>query len=271
MSFDRASVCLRPAIASDTPAILAIVASVFREYGMTFDPDGWDRDLTRVESHYAPPGATFLVAESGGTVIGMAGGHLEAQGAELHRLYISRTARGTGLGVKLCEAIESWARAAGARAVTLWSDLRFTHAHTLYRRRGYRIFGSRILADPDRSVEFGMSRALGEAPCLATDALNATLRASTREVPWHEAHHDEALWRTALFAAAGILDARPAHELPDPAEVFARDLQPEPDEIHLIVAGANVVLGFRAGTTRVMHPSARSTSKKRRPRRRNRA
>lgn len=271
---------IRPVRATDADACVGIVAEVFREYGMTFAPEAWDLDLTRPHLHYAAPDATFVVAEDKGRVVAMVGGHLEravgarsvtgerelATGrplfAELHRLYLAPDARGLGLGARLCAEIEQWAKAAGASRMRLWSDVRFTHAHAMYRRRGYRITGSRTLGDPDRSVEFEMARELTEPECLGTQSAGAQLWPSVRTVSAASARRDAELWHHARFAAVGIVDARrlvgagrmrgDAHELPEPSELLGI----ADSELELLVADPLAVVGFRSARAGIVwHPS----------------
>src|SRR5437763_2684160 len=96
---------------AETPRLIEVLAATFGEYGMRFDPDGYDKDVREVERRYAPPRAVFHAAEAGGRVLGFAGcDETGEHGAEIHRLYIDPAARGRGLGTRLCEAVEGWAR-----------------------------------------------------------------------------------------------------------------------------------------------------------------
>jgi hypothetical protein len=206
----------------------------------------------------------------------MGGAHNEpGKFAELHRVYLDASMRGKGLGARLCERLEEWARGRGARRMLLWSDFRFTHGHTMYRERGYRVFGSREIADPDRSVEYGMERDLARpaAPPEDGDSLTGALRGSIRAVPLEKIAHDSSLWRRAQFAAAGIVDPRtllskgkPVHELPHPSIVFGPDaLKGTAARIDCLVGDTETVVGFRralgtdtiASIEEVIHPSCR--------------
>ncbi len=249
---------LRPIRAADTERLLAVVGAVFAEYGMRLDPGGFDSDLGEAHVRYAPPEATFLAAEADdGRVLAFAGGRLHGRDeVELHRLYLDPAARGLGLGQRLCGAIEDWARARGARRIVLWSDVRFFHAHAMYRRRGYRLTGQRLLADLDRSCEFGMERALAGAVKpdeSATETLHRT--------PLAEALRDPDLAQRARMVAAAILDARTlvragrmergGHALPEPAEVFGAG---DAGEIAVLALDGGIVVGFERGGTRRVHP-----------------
>jgi GNAT superfamily N-acetyltransferase len=236
---------LRPYRDADLPRVIEVMAATFAEYGMTFDPDGWDRDVREIGSRYAAPrGAFFAGCDAvSGHALGFVGVDLLPGGAaELHRLYIDPASRGRGLGALLCGAAESWAAARGAGRMVLWSDVRFSHAHRMYAGRGYGLTGQRVIGDPDRSVEFGMERGLvpgagagaggggqgvgvgsgegagsggrgggeggGEVPVYGAGAPFAHSAEGARAVGIEEALADEDLGHRARMVAAAILDAR---------------------------------------------------------------
>lgn len=75
--------------------------------------------------------------------------------AELKKLYLDTRLRGQGLGRDLIALVEDTARASGATRIDLWSDTRFTTAHAVYERCGYRRTGrTRDLHDLSNTTEF---------------------------------------------------------------------------------------------------------------------
>jgi putative acetyltransferase len=81
--------------------------------------------------------------------------------AELHRLYMRPDQRGRGLGSFLVRAVEHHARGKGAGRMFFWSDTRFTDAHRLYKRLGYRqADGLRELGDISNSSEYHFEKEL---------------------------------------------------------------------------------------------------------------
>jgi putative acetyltransferase len=73
----------------------------------------------------------------------------------LKKCYLAAAWRGRGLGRRLVEAVEEYARATGCREVELWSDTRFVAGHRAYLGCGYRRSGAvRELHDLSRSVEW---------------------------------------------------------------------------------------------------------------------
>lgn len=249
------TVRLRPYAKGDEARLIEILGAVFGEYGMRFDPDGYDRDVRQVETRYAAPDGVFFTAEEDGRVLAFAGGDIPRPGvAEVHRLYLDPAARGRGLGRVLCEAIEEWGRGRGAHDIELWSDVRFGHAHALYAGRGYRLMGQRTLADPDRSVEYGFRRPLSREVVPAVHDARAA-RVATAATPDLE--------HRARMVAAAILDsralvragrvARGGHVLPPPAELFGGR-----DEARVLVLEtpltSDVVVGFEGpGGARRLH------------------
>jgi putative acetyltransferase len=241
--------------AADSETICDILAEVFDEYGMTFDPEGFDRDVADPIAHYPGPDAAFWVIETERGVVGCVGVHAEAEHSVLHRLYISPSVRGRGVGSLLCDQAESWSLARGLARMELWSDVRFTDAHRLYWKRGYQIFSSRVLADPDRSVEFGMERDL-RCSGAARSRLASGLLSSSREAPTDalSAGVDPDLAHKARMALAGILDCRTLNRV----SARSHALPPVPPRYQARVAGPATtltVIGFETPRGFLPHPS----------------
>jgi len=97
-----------------------------------------------------------------GTVVGSVGvERVDAETAELHRLYLDAEWRGRGLGRALVEAVLDWCRAQRVPRLVLWSDTRFDLAHRLYERMGFRRTGERVLPeDVNDTREHGFERAV---------------------------------------------------------------------------------------------------------------
>ena len=122
---------------------------------------------------YSEPGAThfrldpedvaggrgiFLILYREGTPIGCGALRLlDAETAELKRMYVIPTARGTGLGRRLVTALEKEARALGVRRLVLETGVRQEAALALYRATGFRpipLYGEYCLS-PETSVCLG--------------------------------------------------------------------------------------------------------------------
>lgn len=151
----------------DADQLIRLMADVFAEYpGCVLDVDGEEPDLRAIATAYAGHGGRFWVAESpsDGRIVGMVGGRPlgSADGHwELKKLYVDRSARGTGLGSHLVRLVEAEAARRGAPVLELWSDTRFLDAHRLYQRLGFRRGTElRELHDLSNSVEYHFAKSV---------------------------------------------------------------------------------------------------------------
>jgi len=120
---------IRRVEARDRDAVFALVASVLGEYGFSSPEERVARDVEH---------ADFWVAELEGEVAGtVAVRPKEGKTCELKRLYVSRAARGRGVGRALLAHAESVARAAGYEKIWLDSSRRFVEARRLYEKNGF--------------------------------------------------------------------------------------------------------------------------------------
>lgn len=151
---------LEPFAPPHAAGVLDVIGLVFAEYGMTFDPPGFDADLLDVERHYAGRG-WFSVLIDGGRVVGTVAAAPKGEDvAELKRVYLLAEYRGRGLGRALIEHAIERARAAGFREMVAWSDVRLQTAHQVYDRLGFERIGERVIDDIDHSHEYGFKKSL---------------------------------------------------------------------------------------------------------------
>jgi putative acetyltransferase len=155
------NVAIVPFTEGHAPGVLEVIGSVFAEYGMTFEPDGFDQDLGAIGDHYFARRGWFAVMVDEQRVVGTVGALPQARRVcEVKRLYLRPEYRGRGYGAALMEYITTWAKQAGFEMVVVWSDARLPLAHRMYERLGFERFGERILQDADRSREYGFRRAI---------------------------------------------------------------------------------------------------------------
>ena len=141
--------------------VLALISGVFAEYDLTFDPAGYDADLTRIADAYQRSGGAFWVFEDDGAVVGTVGvAPISPAEVEIKRLYLHAALRGRGIGRLLVEHAIGWAVARGYTRVRLWSDVKFTRSHVMYERLGFSRIGIRSCDDLDRSHEYGFEKPL---------------------------------------------------------------------------------------------------------------
>lgn len=143
----------------DAAGVIDLIRRVFVEYGWIWDAATEVPDLLQWTA-YEPPHGGFFVIRLDDRVVGSAGvDRVDADTAELHRLYLDPAMRGRGLGDGLVEAVLGWCRAHGVKRLVLWSDTRFEHAHRLYLRHDFRQTGERVLPeDVNHTREYHFER-----------------------------------------------------------------------------------------------------------------
>lgn len=154
---------VRPAIDDDSAAVIELIAGCFAEYpGCVLDLPGIDAWMLAPAASYDAPGAALWVAAVEGAVVACVGVKPAGPGeVELKSLYVAAPARRQGLGGRLIALVESAAADQGAGRVALWTDTRFTDAHRLYERHGYRRGPrTRELHDPSRTTEYHYTKSL---------------------------------------------------------------------------------------------------------------
>lgn len=151
-----------PAHRDDVPGVIALIGRVYAEYDMIYDPAIEVPDLLDFDTHYEPPRGAFFVLRRDGGVVGSVGvERVDADTAELHRLYLDTDLRGRGLGQALVREVLAWCRARAIARLILWSDTRFDRAHRLYRRMGFQQTGERVVpGDVNQTREYRFERAV---------------------------------------------------------------------------------------------------------------
>src|SRR5256712_12933364 len=118
----RESPAIVPFGGAHAAAVLDVIGAVFREYAMTFDPSGFDADLTAIRGSYLERGGRFWVLVDDGRVVGTVAVVPAGRGAcEVKRLYLLPAYRGRGLGRALMERGFDWARTSGSGLVVAWA------------------------------------------------------------------------------------------------------------------------------------------------------
>jgi GNAT superfamily N-acetyltransferase len=155
----------RPDIHSAGPADIAACRELFVEYqralGVSLCFQGFDRELADLPGDYVPPrGGLWLVYVDGEPAACVALRPLEADAAEMKRLYVRPAHRGSGLGRGLVEHVIAAARAAGYRSLRLDTLPSMAEAQRLYEQLGF-VEAPRYNDNPVSGVRF---LALGLAP-----------------------------------------------------------------------------------------------------------
>jgi DNA-binding MarR family transcriptional regulator/GNAT superfamily N-acetyltransferase len=111
----------------------------FEELAQRFE-EGFDvgKGNKASEAELSPPNGAFVIDRIEGEPIGCGALRLlDPATAEIKRMWISPSARGLGLAVRLVRELEGIARRLGARRVCLDTNRALKEAQALYRREGY--------------------------------------------------------------------------------------------------------------------------------------
>jgi GNAT superfamily N-acetyltransferase len=149
----RGSVEIRPATASDLPALGRLGASLIHTH-FAFDAQRFMAPPSQPEGGYArflatqlrEPDVCVLVAAVGDEVVGYVYAALEPHSWKelreaagfIHDVAVAETYRGRGIGSLLVTGASEWLRAHGAPRVLLWTAERNAAARQLFTRLGFR-------------------------------------------------------------------------------------------------------------------------------------
>lgn len=121
---------------SDQAACVSLIASVLDTYGLTFEPEGADRDVVHVDECYEH--GEFWVVKRATQVVGTAAFRPHTSCVvEIRKMYLSEQVRRRGLGRFLLHALEERALSRGFRIVRVETASQLIEACELYRTDGY--------------------------------------------------------------------------------------------------------------------------------------
>jgi putative acetyltransferase len=132
-------ITFRPASNADSEKIKEIVYGVLGEYGLTPEPAGTDIDLEDIEKNYIARGGVFEVLEDErGNLLGTIGLYpLDAETAELRKMYFLAELRGLGWGKKTMTRMIERARELGFKRIALETHSSLKEAIGLYKSFGF--------------------------------------------------------------------------------------------------------------------------------------
>ncbi len=148
---------IRPARAADAPALAALLNHWIEGTAVTFNPvPKTEADILAMIADKAAAGHAFLVAESGGQVIGQAS-YGQFRGGPGYRTCMEHSisllpgAHGKGLGRALLTAVEDHARTEGARQMLAGVSGENPEGQAFHARMGY----AHIATIPKAGFKFG--------------------------------------------------------------------------------------------------------------------
>lgn len=137
---------IRPLKPADLPQVKALIDAVWAEH-LGSHPESSMRDLITPESLsdldegariYAPPDGLFLVALSFGNPVATAAfARLDAETAELRRMFVHPDHRRRGLARTLALTLRDVAHGAGYRRLRLGTNRLLSASHSLYYNLGF--------------------------------------------------------------------------------------------------------------------------------------
>jgi GNAT superfamily N-acetyltransferase len=127
-------------VGADDPSVEALVGALRDEVGERgAHANESAGELRRPVAEAVQGDGVILVAYAGSEAVGIGALRvIDAGTGEIKRMYVVRPHRGTGVGKRLLEELESLARARGLKAVRLDTHHRLSEAAGLYRAMGYR-------------------------------------------------------------------------------------------------------------------------------------
>ncbi|RUT02538.1 hypothetical protein DSM106972_060160 [Dulcicalothrix desertica PCC 7102] len=137
----------------DQEAIIKMIDYIYREYGDKIYLEGADSDLLDIEANYLQDGEFWVEQASTGQIIACIAVKKSTQNssnpliASLKRFYLLPEYRGSGLAQQMHNTVIEWCKQNHVAQIYLWSDTRFTRAHSFYRKHGYEQKGIRDMND----------------------------------------------------------------------------------------------------------------------------
>ncbi|MEG2812661.1 MAG: GNAT family N-acetyltransferase [Clostridium sp.] len=132
----------------DEEAVQDVVRVVLESYGLGFNPQVEDLDLTDFNKYYLDNGGHFEVLEVEGNIIGSFGLYkVDDKTCELRKMYLHTDYQGNGYGKEMMEKAIEIAPKLGFEIMTLQTNSVLYKAVDMYRKFGFEDFEDPELCD----------------------------------------------------------------------------------------------------------------------------
>lgn len=118
--------------------LITFLDQAYKDLGYSgLELDSLDQDLNDIETIYASPSCfKLLIDKSENQIIATLAVKLDAEQAELKRVFVDSSLQGQGFGKKLSLWAFDYAREQGAKNMDIWSGTLCKTAHEFYQRLG---------------------------------------------------------------------------------------------------------------------------------------
>jgi DNA-binding MarR family transcriptional regulator/ribosomal protein S18 acetylase RimI-like enzyme len=124
---------------ADTDEARQCLAQYFNELAERFE-EGFDpgKGNATTESDFIPPRGSFVIARLDGDPVGCGALRMiDAETAEIKRMWVAPSARGLSVASRMLRKLETIAASFGAKTVCLDTNRSLKEAQSLYKRQGY--------------------------------------------------------------------------------------------------------------------------------------
>ncbi|EHK58973.1 bifunctional helix-turn-helix transcriptional regulator/GNAT family N-acetyltransferase [Allomesorhizobium alhagi] len=125
--------------AADTEEAQQCLTQYFNELAERFE-EGFDpgKGNATTESDFIPPRGSFVIARLDGNPVGCGALRMiDAETAEIKRMWVAPSARGLGVASRMLRKLEAISASFGAKTVCLDTNRSLKEAQSLYKRQGY--------------------------------------------------------------------------------------------------------------------------------------
>lgn len=142
---NNSEIVIRSATNADCKRVQNLVFGILREYNLSPDLQGTDRDIADIEAAYINRGGVFEILEDAdGNLLGTVGLYpINDEKVELRKMYFDKTLRGRGFGKKTLRRMIEKATVLGFKQIYLETAGVLKEAVGLYKSFGFQATAER--------------------------------------------------------------------------------------------------------------------------------